>query len=94
MAKEIDKLFKILNKIDYPYLIEKTDAVWYIEGKNIYWNEDGDEEALLEQEGETYSGYLPEGLTTFDGYVVTNVDCCTGTLVTMFFEIDKEVKNG
>lgn len=91
---KVELLFDILSEIDYPYLVEKQGGIWYIENNTIFWNEDGDEDALFNEEGNTYSGYMPEGYKVVGDYLIANIDTQTGTMVTTFFIKNKEIKNG
>lgn len=91
---QVETLFDILGKINYPCLVEKQEGIWFIRDNVIYWNEDDNEDDLMNEEGETYSGYMPEGYKVFGDYLVVNIDTQTSTLVTTFFKMDKEIKNG
>lgn len=75
-------------------LIEKVDSIWMRENDCIIWNTDNNEEDLMDESGMTYSGYIAEGVTEYDDYLVCNLDTNTGTMITMFFDMKKEIKNG
>lgn len=94
MTCEVETLFKVMKGVDYPVLLEKVDCIWMRVNDSIIWNTDNDEDDLLNQDGNTYDGYAPEGFVEYKGYLVCNIDGGIGTLVTMFFELNKEIKNG
>lgn len=90
---DIEKLVEILDEIDYPVLIEvDLESIWHIDGNDVTWNSDGNRNDLEEGEGDTYSGYLPEGYHVQGDYLVCNVDTQCGQWVTHIFSIYKEVK--
>lgn len=91
----IQNLIEYLNEIDYPILMEvNLDSIWYLDGDEyIHWNEDGNHTDLEEEQGETYSGELPEGYKRQGGYLIANVNTGCGQRVTRVFALSKEVKN-
>lgn len=92
MTIDIEKLVEILNEINYPVLFEvDLESIWQIDDDNISWNKEGNRFDLENGEGETYSGYLPEGYTVQDKYVICNVDTQCGQWVTHIFSALKEV---
>lgn len=89
---KVDELFKIVDEIDYSTLFERVDRIWFRHNNEIHWNGDDDEEDLLNGDGDTASVTMPEGSVEFDGFLVVNVDASVGTLITLFFDLSKEIK--
>ena len=46
------------------------DNIWCIDGDFVKWNAEDNEEHLFLEDGETYGGYLPEGVDEWEGYTV------------------------
>lgn len=89
----VEKLVEILDEINYPVLMEvDLESIWRIEDGEITWNSEGNRNDLEDGEGNTYSGYLPEGFHVQGDYLVCNVDTQCGQWVTRIFSVYKEVK--
>lgn len=89
---EVSRLITILEQIDYPVLFEvDLESVWYTDGDSVYWNTDKNIDDLLNHDGNTYSGYLPEGEARQGKYFICNVDTQCGQWVTSILSLDKEV---
>jgi len=73
-------------------LIGFEEGKWYIRNDTIYWNGENNLEDLYNEEGDTYSGYMTEGKGISGGYLIANIDTCTGCWVTSFFKLSDEVK--
>ena len=93
MAKEneVAEALKLLEDAlpDYPILLGYNDCIFYIDGSEIIYNTDNNKEDLFNGDGNTYGGYLPEGFSSNDKYLVANVDTQTGCWVTEIFNIGK-----
>lgn len=89
---QIEKLVEILGEIEYPILMSvDLESIWRIEDDTISWNSKGNRWDLEAGEGNTYSGYLPEGFHVQGNYVICNVDTQCGQWVTHIFSAYKEV---
>lgn len=88
---KVDKLFSVLDTIKYPLLMSKIDHIWTTQEDSVLWNGDDNVQDLLNGDGVTYQGYVPEGGVEWGGYWVCNVDTSTGVLETLFFDLKKKV---
>ena len=84
-------LKEFLNSIDYAHLGEFVDTCWLIADDEVYWNKDDNRESLFLQDGETYGGYLPEGVAEREGYTVANYYNGCGQWITLFLNNEKQV---
>lgn len=89
---DVQKLKELIDKIPYAILIEVQDCMWYQDGNEIYWNSEFNSGDLYNGDGDSYSGWMREGSSKWEGYLVTNLDMSIGTMVTYLFPLDKEVK--
>lgn len=85
-------LKEILEEIDHPVLIEVVDCTWHLDGFDVSWNTDDDEDDLEDRDGNTYSVEVRGGIGEYDGYLVLNADTGCGETVTYLFNLEKEVK--
>lgn len=87
-----EQLKELLESIEYPVLMDMIESMWYISDGTVYWNTDDNKQDLLEGEGKTYSGYLPEGIAEWCGYTVANHDTQCGMWVTLLLNNEKQLK--
>lgn len=78
-----------------PFNLEMTEAspyIWRTIGMAVYWNEEGNNEDLLNDKGSTCYAELEEGPIVKEDCTMVIVD--TGTLYpkTIFFDNSKEVR--
>ena len=90
----IKALKAILDKIEYPVLMEIIDTVWCRDSEEYYfsWNEGNDLEDLENEAGDTYSIEAFEGCDEYDGYLIVNGHNGCGQTITYLFNLEKEVK--
>ena len=86
-----EQLKKLLESIDYPHLMDVIDHLWYINGDSVKWNSDNNLKALAYEEGNTYGGWLPEGVAEWEDYTVANYDTGCGQWVTLLLNNEKQV---
>ena len=88
-----EQLKELLESIEYPILIDMIENMWYISDDTVYWNTDDNKADLLDGEGKTYCGYLPEGVGEWCGYTVANHDTQCGQWVTLLLNNEKQLKD-
>ena len=91
MKTKPEQLKELLSSINYPHLMDIIDSPWYINRDSVYWNTDDNLEHLACQEGNTYGGYLPEGVAEWQGYTVANHDTQCGQWVTLLLDNKRKV---
>lgn len=91
MKTKPEQLKLLLESIEYPHLMDVIDTCWYIEDDTVMWNSDDNLKDLFLENGETCSGYLPEGVAEWEGYTVANYDTGCGQWVTMLLNNEKQV---
>lgn len=94
MTKTIKEFKEVYDQtdFDFPILLSFEKGKWYRTNDEIHWNDDNNLEDLYNGDGNTYCGWMPEGFSEKDGYLVTNVDTETGCWMTSLFELSDEVK--
>lgn len=89
-SQELYNLFdKHINKPE-----NHTDAVWTSDSFEVYWNEDGVVDDLLEGEGETYSSEIRRGGVEIGDYILYNLRDCTGCQYQAIFDLRKKWVKG
>ena len=93
MTKTLQDFKQILDEVDFdfPILIDFEVGPWYRDNREIHWNTDSNLKDLYNGDGDTYSGWMREGYTKKDGYLITNLDFQTGTMITSIFDLRDEV---
>ena len=88
---KVQQLKILLEDMNYASMIEVVDCCWYQDGRDISWNGFNDKHDLANEEGDTYSGYMTEGATQWEGYTIINLDTQQGWWVTYLFNNEMKV---
>lgn len=90
----MNRLKTLLDGLDFDGvcpLISFEEGCWYIRDREIHWNTDDNLEDLYNQKGNTCEGYMTEDKGISGGYLIANIDTCTGCWVTSFFKLSDRV---
>lgn len=90
----IKEFLKLAEELDYGFFINEVDCMWTINGYQILWNSDNNEEDLFYETGNTYSGLIYESFNLrkkIGDYLLIDIDTQMGFKETLILNKNKKV---